>query len=253
TIPRRTELSAEAFRDAHYAANWPVLLSGAVADWPALERWTPEYLKAAVGAQPVQVQVGRTTDPDYERKMAEHAAILSFDSFIDRIVRPDAGNDTYLTAYNSAANASALSVLHEDMGFLSAYLSRDSSQPHGMMWIGPRGSFTPLHHDLTNNLLLQLVGRKVVLMAAPGETPKLYNDHHVYSRVRDLSEPDVLARFPRLNGIRVHRVLIGPGDALFIPLGWWHQVTSLDFSVTITHTNFRWPNDFHAAHPTPGG
>lgn len=40
-----------------------------------------------------------------------------------------------------------------------------------------------------------------------------------------------------------------PGDALFIPLGWWHQVTALDFSVMYTHTNFRWPNDFHMSHP----
>ena len=46
-------------------------------------------------------------------------------------------------------------------------------------------------------------------------------------------------------------ILIGPGDGLFIPLGWWHQVNALEFSVTITHTNFRWPNDFNAAHPGP--
>lgn len=251
-IPRKTNVSADEFRDRHYAANWPVLLAGAVADWPAVRRWSPAYLKAAVGAQPVQVQVGRTSDPDFERNMANHAATLSFDAFIDRIVQPDAGNDTYLTAYNSAANSAALSVLHSDLGFLDAYLSRDDPRPHGMMWVGPKGSFTPLHHDLTNNLLLQLVGRKVVLMAAPGETPRLYNDHHVYSRVRDLAAPGVLARFPKLDGIRIHRALLGPGDALFIPLGWWHQVTSLDFSVTITHTNFRWPNDFHASHPSPG-
>ena len=44
-------------------------------------------------------------------------------------------------------------------------------------------------------------------------------------------------------------VTLNPGDALFVPLGWWHQVASLDFSVTITHTNFRWPNDFHVDYP----
>jgi ribosomal protein L16 Arg81 hydroxylase len=118
-----------------------------------------------------------------------------------------------------------------------------------MMWIGPKGTFTPLHHDLTNNLLLQLVGRKVVLMAAPGETPKLYNDHHVYSRIRDLTAPDVLKHYPKLDGVRVHRVLLSPGDALFIPLGWWHQVRALDFSITITHTNFLWPNDAYETYP----
>ncbi len=118
-----------------------------------------------------------------------------------------------------------------------------------MFWIGPAGTFTPLHHDLTNNLLLQVQGRKEVLLAAPGETPRLYNDHHVYSRVRNLTEPGIVEKYPKLDGLKVHQVVMAPGDALFIPLGWWHQVLSLDFSVTITHTNFHWRNDFHVGHP----
>jgi hypothetical protein len=59
--------------------------------------------------------------------------------------------------------------------------------------------------------------------------------------------PGLVERFPALEGLNVHQVMLDPGDALFIPLGWWHQVTALDFSVTLTHTNFRWPNDFHMA------
>lgn len=122
--------------------------------------------------------------------------------------------------------------------------------PVGGKAASARNSFTPLHHDLTNNLLVQITGRKRVLLVAPDATPRLYNDHHVYSRIRDLAEPRIVDRYPALQGIHVHQVLLGPGDALFIPLGWWHQVTALDFSVTFTHTNFRWPNDFHAAHPS---
>ncbi len=34
-----------------------------------------------------------------------------------------------------------------------------------------------------------------------------------------------------------------------MPLAWWHQVRSLDFSVTVTYTNFRWPNDAFATYP----
>ena len=71
----------------------------------------------------------------------------------------------------------------------------------------------------------------------------------VYSRIRDLAEPGIVQRFPKLDGLHVHRVTLAPGDALFVPLGWWHQVTALDFSVTVTHTNFRWKNDFHEGHP----
>jgi hypothetical protein len=247
-IPRRRNLDAATFLEQHYAANWPVQLEGALADWPALG-WTPERLKALVGAAEVQVQTGRAADADYERRMADHAATMPFDAFID-LVAHAGGNDTYLTAYNAAANARALAPLHADLGFLDELLDPAADRPRGMMWIGPAGTFTTLHHDLTNNLLLQVVGRKALLLASPAETPRLYNDHHVYSRVRDLSEPGIVDRFPKLEGLHVHRVILNPGDALFIPLGWWHQVTALDFSVTITHTNFRWPNAGYETHPS---
>lgn len=245
-IARKSGISAEEFLDAHYAANWPVLLGGELADWPALKRWTSDYLKRVIGPRPVQVQAGRSADEDFERNMAVHSTLMPFGAFIDRICAPGTGNDLYLTAYNSDANSTALAPLDDDLGFLDELLARNGDRPRGMPWIGGAGTFTPLHHDLTNNLLLQIRGRKQVLMVAPTETSRIYNDHQVYSAVRDLTAPDVVRRFPRLEGLRVHQVMLEPGDALFIPIGWWHQLTALDFSVTLTHTNFRWRNDFFA-------
>ncbi len=35
-VPRKSHLTSEEFRDAHYAANWPVLLAGEASDWPAV-------------------------------------------------------------------------------------------------------------------------------------------------------------------------------------------------------------------------
>lgn len=243
-IPHRRDITADEFRDFHYAANWPLVMPGLISDWSAVARWSPDYLKAALGAYEVQVQDGRNANPAFEREKAQHTSTMGFGRFIDRIAHEE-GNDLYLTAFNSAANAEALSALDGDCGRLDALLKSD----RGMMWIGPRGTFTPLHHDLTNNLLLQVTGRKSILLAAPWETPNLYNDQHVFSLVRDLDEPGIAARFPLLDKVRVHRIELGPGDALFIPVGWWHQVSALDFSVTITRTDFRWPNDFHFGYP----
>lgn len=242
-IPRRI-VGPDEFRDAHYAANRPLVMPGLIADWPAVTRWTPEYLKRVFGAQPVQVQAKRNSDPRFEREKDRHTATIEFDAFIEQIEREE-GNDLYLTAYNSGANAEAMSALRPDLGSLDAYLRQDA----GMLWIGPRGTFTPLHHDLTNNLLLQVTGRKSVLLVSPLETPRLYNDQHVFSRVSDLEEPGIAERFPLLADIRIYRVDLSPGDALFIPVGWWHQVRALDFSVTITRTDFLLPNDFHVGHP----
>src|SRR3546814_9038094 len=48
----------------------------------------------------------------------------------------------------------------------------------GFLWIGPRGTITPWHHDLTNNLLVQFVGRKRVRLVASHDTPLMRNHRH---------------------------------------------------------------------------
>ena len=219
--------------------------------WPALRRWTPEYLKATVGPAPTEYQDGRLANARFESEKAARRRQAPFDEFIDLISRPGAGNDAHLTAYNSERNLEALRSLHADLGFLRKFLSPDGAHPNGMMWIGPAGKVTLLHHDLTNNFIAQLVGRKRLRLLPPSETGKVYNDSHVFSDLPNLEGPIDGKRFPRVAGARIAEVVLGPGDIIFMPLARWHQVTSLDFSVTITYTNFRWPNDASKTYPTP--
>jgi hypothetical protein len=249
-VERRADLSADEFLASYYSANRPVILTGELADWPALTRWSPDYLKAKVGPRTIEYQGGRKANPLFEIEKHAHQRQAPFDLFIDAVSREGAGNDSYITAFNSERNRGALSVLHPDMGFLDKLLDRGDANPNGMMWIGPAGTFTALHHDLTNNLLAQIVGRKRVKLVPAAEVAKLYNERQVYSAVADLEGDGVdLGRYPRLAELRSYDVLLEPGEVLFIPLAWWHQVKSLDFSVTVTYTNFRWPNDAHTTYP----
>jgi hypothetical protein len=251
-IDRRPGMSAETFLDHYYAPGRPVIITGEMASWPALTRWTPEYLEARVGPREIEYQAARNADPDFERNMAAHRVRGPFDAFIDRITRPGAAaNDAYLTAANAAANGRALAPLHGDLGRLDNLLARPrDGEPQGMMWIGAAGSFTPLHHDLTNNLIAQVVGRKRIKLAPASEVGRLYNDHGVYSAIRDLDEPGLdPARFGRLEGARVYDIVLEPGELLFVPLAWWHQVRALSFSVTLTYTDFLWPNAAAADFP----
>src|SRR3546814_4026553 len=91
----------------------------------------------------------------------------------------------------------------------------------GFLWIGPRGTITPWHHDLTNNLLVQFVGRKRVRLVASHDTPLMRNHRHCYSLwgTDDLPPGAATAGKPP-----VLECTIGPGDALFLPVGWWHHV-----------------------------
>jgi hypothetical protein len=248
-IPRRENLDPDEFLERYYAVNRPVILVGEMKEWPALSRWTPEYLKAKVGAAPVEYQGGRTGNERFEMEKDRHRRTGPFSEFMDLIGKAD-GNDAYITAYNSAGNQRALAPLFEDMGYLDKFLTRDQPAARGMMWIGPAGTTTSLHHDLTNNFIGQLVGRKRLQVLPAAEVGKLYNHQHVFSRIADLEDPSLdAAQWPRLPGAHVYEVILEPGEIMFMPLAWWHQVKSLDFSVTVTWTNFRWPNDGYATYP----
>ena len=251
-IERRAGLDAEEFLECYYAVNRPVILTGEMDDWPALRRWTPEYLKAKVGSALVEYQGGRAANARFEMDKDVHRREAPFDQFIDLISRPGAGNDAYLTAYNSERNRAALSGLRDDMGRLDKFLAPDAGD--GMMWIGPAGTVTSLHHDLTNNFIAQIVGRKRLKILPAAEVGRIYNHRHVFSEIPDLEAPDLdQARYPRLAGARTYDVTLSPGEIIFMPLAWWHQVKSLDFSVTVTYTNFLWPNDAHADYPQGDG
>src|SRR5581483_11277393 len=115
------------------------------------------------------------------------------------------------------------------------------------LWFGPGGTVTPLHHDVLNVMLVQVYGRKLVRLISPLESHCLYHDVGVYSKV-DPTRPDA-ERFPRFSRVRPFNILLEPGQALFMPAGWWHHVTALDTSISLSFSNFRWVNDFTWAHP----
>jgi len=111
-----------------------------------------------------------------------------------------------------------------------------------MISVGPAGTFSPLQFGLANVLVAQVVGARRVVMAPPSETQRLYNRRHVFSPVHDITDEARLNLFPLARAAHTMEIDLVAGDLLFVPIGWWHQVTSLDFSVTLTYTNFRWPN-----------
>jgi hypothetical protein len=249
SIERRADVGSQEFLERYYAVGRPVILRGEMDDWAALQ-WTPDYLKAKIGPALVEYQGGRTANARFEMEKDLHRREAPFDAFIDSITKTGEGNDAYLTAYNSERNREALAPLTEDMGFLDKFLTREVAMPHGMPWIGPAGTVTSLHHDLTNNFIAQMVGRKRLTVLPAAEVGRLYNDRHVFSRITDLDAPDIdVTLYPRLVGAKLYEVVLGPGEILFMPLAWWHQVKSLDFSVTVTYTNFLWPNDGYATFP----
>lgn len=241
-IPRIDAIEPGRFFDEFYAANRPVILAGLVDHWPALERWTLDYLDAAVGDAVVELQGERTTAGDYELAKDRHKRTARMRDVTAAIRSVDDSNDFYLTAYNDTANKAALAKLWDDLGPVS--ILRESGARDGFFWLGPKGTLTPFHHDLTNNLLVQVLGRKRVQMVPSWEVGRMRNAVHCFSERApadwDAEGADLP---PRLE------CTIGPGDALFLPIGWWHHVEALDVSISMSFTNFAADNDFLAGYP----
>jgi hypothetical protein len=243
-LPRRERLTAEAFLHEHYLLNRPVIITGMLDHWPARSKWSLDWLAAQYGEREVEVQFGRNADADYEMNSIAHKRRMPFGDYVAMVRDSGSTNDFYMTANNDGRNRQALDELWSDMPLLPEYLDGTGK---GFLWLGPAGTVTPFHHDLTNNFMIQVMGRKRVRLIAPCETPKMQNQRHCFTPI-DGRAID-LQRFPAMAGVPVIECELAPGEILFLPVGWWHFVEALDISLTISATHFRWDNDFYSSYP----
>jgi ribosomal protein L16 Arg81 hydroxylase len=134
-----------------------------------------------------------------------------------------------------------------DVPVISEYLDGESPDTV-FFWMGPAGTRTPFHHDLTNNFMAQVIGCKRIKLAPLSDTPHMSNHLHCYSQV-DGKAIDY-ERFPSMRNVHLLECTLAPGELLFLPIGWWHYVEALDASVTMTFTHFLRSNDFSRQYDT---
>jgi len=233
-VPVEMRPSQRRFLD-YYVANRPLVIKGLMEDWPALRLWSPEYFSKTFGSVAVEVTANREDHSDYEENFKRHRCVMTMGAFSERITARTT-NDLYLVARNRLLE-------REEFSALLAYFSHPSRSINGrqqrevpQFWFGPRGTITPLHHDASNILFGQVYGRKRVRLVPPYELENLYNERSCYSAV-DLDRVDLEA-FPRIRNVLVLETVLEPGDFLFIPIGWWHWLGSLDVSISLSFQNF---------------
>lgn len=107
------------------------------------------------------------------------------------------------------------------------------------IWIGPGGHVESLHYDTFDGTLIQLHGSKKIVLFPPHQLHNLYPFpiwQHLRSGLKIRSwfsqvYPDKpnFTEFPHLKQALEHRyeVILNQGELLYIPAGWWHEVTAL--------------------------
>lgn len=102
------------------------------------------------------------------------------------------------------------------------------------LWIGPEGNRMALHHDFASNMFVQLIGAKRFVLVSPA-----FELHEVRLPVRRFGDrtcwhgtgvPDVVALAEEgsttLTSDDLYATTLDPGDVLWLPNLWWHEVTA---------------------------
>jgi hypothetical protein len=150
--------------------------------WPAFNNWTLAHLRDHYGHAEIESEWGRDADPDCDVRYAEHRRTTTLAAFLDHIATGTA-NDVYAIANNRNLARPELRPLLNDVNFPDGWISADRLHLGSALWIGPAGTVTSLHHDTSNILFCQVLGRKRVHLVAPDEPALLRHTRGVYSRL----------------------------------------------------------------------
>ncbi|WP_051466589.1 cupin-like domain-containing protein [Actinomadura oligospora] len=201
--------------------------------------WTPEHLSGKLAGRDLAISVadadgGFRYDPDTPSGL-RYTDIPGAD--LAREFRAD----TRKLCLQQAPIESDLPELLDELT-VPPYVPADKINDINL-WMASSASRTPLHFDDMHNVFAQVEGRKRFLLFNPAQFDVLYpgpinTRTESFSRV-DLSRPD-FRRFPRLAGVEYWEAVVWPGDMLFMPAYWWHQVSSQDLSVSV---NYWWRPD----------
>jgi hypothetical protein len=230
SIERRHRLPYAEFEHAYLRRRRPVVLTGCMDDWPALAKWTPEFLRQKYGSVPVTVE-GRTQPLGefLDRVLAstpEQPAPYLKDAMVRRL-SPELMRDIEPFVEYSFPNW--LQGLYPSRPF---HYLMNAAQVE--LFVGGWGTrLGQLHFDYihTHTVLCQVFGRKEFTLFAPEDTPWLYATDN-QSAITNVDEVD-LERYPLFPRATPVRFVQEPGEIVFLPSAWWHTTRLLTASIAV--------------------
>lgn len=220
------------FRRDFVDKNTPCLLRGAARHWPAFQKWkslaylqqtTTRYAAVSVNYEPV---TEHGDDDEQENGLQPY---VRFHDFLNKL----ANANGFIRGIGQIAPRSGFAGMLPDLGtfpFLSSLSGSRMYQTYRFLM--SRKSYTHWHwHPTDETLMTQVCGSKEILLLPPDDvswnalTP-VANKHDYFDvEIEAVSES---AQF------RPYRAIAHAGDALYVPVYWWHAVESLESDVGIT-------------------
>ncbi|KAG5472723.1 hypothetical protein LSCM4_02046 [Leishmania orientalis] len=255
-VDRRYQLSVEAFQLEYEAPNKPVVLTGCIEDWPAREAWRDIHFFRRFASEALKAN-GRTADG---RRFRMSAA-----DYLAYVVATNAEKPMYVFDKKVLARCTALLADYTIPPYFTedffSHMAGEDRPDYRWLLVGPDGSGSPFHTDPhgTSAWNAVLSGCKRVTFYPPHVVPPGVEEEWIHSdyyasepclrwyRMRGDSLPNgsaVRGTFSKEHvGEAYHgaaselqpvEALVFPGDLVFIPSGWWHQVLNIGHTVAVT-------------------
>lgn len=233
-------------------AGQPTVIKGLVRDWPLVQKQSQAqaaaYLKSFYQGRPVVAFIAR---PELKGRFTYTGDATRLDFKSER-----GSLDDYLELIlahldDHAAPSWYIGSTDVDLFLPGFRAENDLVLNHGMFednpplvgaWIGNRTTALA-HHDMSHNIACCLVGRRRFVLFPPEQVGNLYpgplepTPGGQVVTMTDIDAPD-FDRFPRLRDAlaAAEVAMLEPGDALFYPAMWWHQVDALEsFNVMVNY------------------
>jgi hypothetical protein len=228
-IDRVDEIEKEDFINNYLNPRKPLIIRKATQSWPALQKWTFEYLKEMVGDKVVPLYDSSKADPS--KPINASAAEMKFGDYIDLIQKQP--TDLRIFLFDPIKYApKLLDDYRSPTALMGGFLDK-----YPNMFFGGKGSVTFLHYDidLAHIFHTHFHGRKQVILFDYKWRDRLYCIPFATYALEDydITNPD-FDKFPALNGIEGQEAILEHGDTLFMPTGYWHWMKYLDGSFSIS-------------------
>lgn len=240
-IPTYEKATPAEFEDSIFASGRPAVLRGIADDWPLVRAGlqSPEHVIKSLSenATDTLIEVMRT-DPENEGRFH-----YTSDNLRLNFVRGRTDLRTFLRALQEQASADRPFAMAA-MGVPAAQAVSGFEASHPMpfvpsgvaprLWIG-NAAKVATHNDPTDNIAVIAAGRRRFTLFPPEQISNLYLGPLHFTpagtpvSMVHVTAPD-LERYPRFRRALVSAQVaeLNPGDAIFIPYGWYHHVEALD-------------------------
>jgi len=226
----------------------PVVIKNALKDWPALTKWTNDYLNAKIGDITITAVAGDKRKHFGATEMRTERLDMKFRDFLANVSSPNQTNwILYLNLQNSVYTDSGTSKLdiagtYLKDDFMDPFLMKDFDIHERNFWFGPGGMVSRGHHDSSENMLAMLSGKKKFKLFPIQAKKFLYpfeersKSHFIQVDLDNVNTTAFPLAYMAGNGTEC---FAEAGDILYVPSKWIHQVYSDGRNVAI---NFWYEN-----------